>query len=489
MKKHSFLFVFVFAILNCIFTFPLFSEKTPVENLYEYKLENGLTLFVAENHNVPLTYIEIAVKCGAYTQSKETAGLFHLYEHMMFKGNSLYKDAASVNRALSDMGVAEWNGTTGLECVNYYFTVPSDMTEKGLEFWNAAIRSPLMKKDEFEAEKKVVISEINGSRADSSHILMEARNNLIFADSPYTMSPSGTEDSVESATLTQLKKIQKTYYVPNNSALFVGGDVNPDEVYKMVEKIFGSWKKGKNPFADGMAKHSASPFSEPVYKVMPYDKLSDELAQILVDFRGPDAAYNIDDTYSVDILSNLMENPDGIFKKSLCEDSLIGIPDSSYVGGGYQTRKTCGVLSFYAMLVQPELDIAERTKYFAQILPDVLEKTALSASETSLNKVCGRLGDDNIISSQTAQGLLGTLRFWWTVCDENYYYTYNEKMSQIKNIHLEDFVKRYVKGKNPLVTVLVSPAVYEKTKEQFDKFGFEKINSEQKNRVGGEMSE
>lgn len=471
MKKHSF-FVLVVALLCGLG----FAESTPIENLYEYKLKNGLTLFVAENHNVPLTYIEIAVRCGAYTQSAENAGLFHLYEHMMFKGNSLYKDAASVNRALSDLGVSEWNGSTGLECVNYYFTVPSEMTEKGLEFWSAAIRSPKMDKNEFEAEKKVVISEINGNASDSSHILMEARTNLLFSDAPYTMTSSGTEDSVRAATLSQLKKIQKTYYIPNNAAVFVGGDVNPDEVYIMVEKIFGSWKKGKNPFAKGMVRHSENPFEKPVFKVMPYDKISNELAQILVEYRGPDAAYEIEDTYSIDILSNLIENPAGIFKNDLVNNPLLGIPDSNYVGGGYQTRKTCGVLSFYAMLVQPELDVAERARYFAETLPKVLEKTAEEATENELKKVCARLEDDNIIQSQTAQGLLSTVRFWWTVCGEDYYYTYSEKMSQITNVQLIDFVNKYIEKKNPLVTVLVSPEVYEKTKNQFEKFGFEEIS-------------
>ncbi len=465
-----------FAFVVCFFAVWLaVAEKTPIKSLYHYKLENGLSLFVAENHSVPLSYIEVAVRCGSYTQNARNAGLFHLYEHMMFKGNSLYKDAASVNRALSDMGVSEWNGTTGLECVNYYFTVPSDMTEKGLEFWSYAIRNPLMEKSEFEAEKKVVISEINGSASDPAHILMEARNNLLFSDAPYTMSPSGTEDSVKNATLKQLKSIQKTFYVPNNSAVFVGGDVNPDEVFEMVKKIFGSWKKGKNPFADGMIKHSGQPFDSAVFRVMPYEKISDELGQIIVEYRGPDAAYDVQDTFPVDILSNLIANPSGIFKQSLAKDEMLGIPDSGYVGGSYQTRKTCGILSFYAVVVQPELDIAERTKYFLSKIPEVLEKTAKSADKNQILRICERLEDDDIITGQTAEGLLGTVRFWWSVCDENYYYSYNQKMSEVSTSSLFDFVEKYVAGKNPLVTVLVSPAVYEKTKSEFAQAGFEEI--------------
>lgn len=125
MKKVGIVF-----LLGFLFVQIPYAQKTPVENLYEYRLSNGLTLFVAENHAVPLTYIEIAVRCGAYTQEKENTGLFHLYEHMMFKGNSLFKNAAEVTNALTRLGVSGWNGTTDLECVNYYFTVPSSVTKK-----------------------------------------------------------------------------------------------------------------------------------------------------------------------------------------------------------------------------------------------------------------------------------------------------------------------------------------------------------------------
>lgn len=450
-------------------------EISSVKSLYSYKLDNGLSLFVAENHSVPLTYIEVAVKCGSYTQTKETAGVFHLYEHMMFKGNNLYKDAAAVTRAMSDLGVANRNGTTDIECVNYYFTVPSEMTEKGLEFWNAAIRNPLMDKKEFEAEKKVVISEINGSAGEPGHIFMEEKYNLLFADAPYTMSTSGTEETVQNATIKQLKDMQKKYYVPNNAAVFVGGDVDPDKVYQMVKNIFGSWKKGKDPFAQGMVKHPAAPFAEPVYRVMPYDKISDQLAQVMVDFRGPDAVYDRDDTYAIDILSNLIGDPQGIYKQSLYQDPLIGIPDTDYVGGGYKTRKTCGVLSFYGMLVQPEADLAERAKYFSETLVQVMKNTAINASEDQLAKIRNRLEDDNIIEAQTASGLLRTLRFWWTTCDENYYYTYNQQMGKVGNLDLIAFVDKYMTGKNPLVTVLVSPKIYEQSKGDFEKFGFQEI--------------
>ena len=151
MLKKLFLFLFV---LLCFFS-TVSAEKTSGKDLYRYTLSNGLELYVTENHSVPLVYIEIAVKAGAAAQTPETDGLFHLYEHMMFRGNAEYTDASAVLRALNDMGVSGLNGSTEEDHVNYFFTVPSGLLYKGLEFWSSAMRTPLIKSGELEAEKRL----------------------------------------------------------------------------------------------------------------------------------------------------------------------------------------------------------------------------------------------------------------------------------------------------------------------------------------------
>lgn len=467
MKKIFFVFVaFIFAVLT------VYAEKTPVKSLYSYKLNNGLTLFVAENHAVPLTYIEVAVRCGAFTQNSENVGVFHLYEHMMFKGNSLYKNAAEMERAASDMGVSDKNGQTSIDYVKYYFTVPSHLTEKGLEYWNAAIRFPNLDVKEFENEKKVVIAEINGKNGESDFKIYRKRMNLLFPEHTYTTDSGGTEEYIKNATVKQLKDMLKKYYIPNNSALFVAGDVNPDEVYAMVKKIFGSWKKGKNPFDDGIILHTKTPFSSPELRVQPFDKISEELASVSVVYRGPDAATDLSDTYAADILFECFSDPQGYFKQAMFQNPLIGIPDTTYVGGGYPTMKTTGTFSFYADLVNPEQDIAERAMYFAEQIPVAAGKIAQGMNRTTMDSIAVRLEDRKIIEAQTAKGLISALEYFWLCADENYHYSYIENMKKVSNENLIECVNKYLYQKNPVITVLVNPKIYEKTKEQFEKAGF-----------------
>lgn len=462
-------------LLSFLFLFRAFSTSTPIPCLTEYTLDNGLQVFVAENHSVPLVYIEIAVKCGAFTQDKNNAGLFHLYEHMMFKGNSLYKTAASITRALSQMGVANWNGSTGLECVNYFFTVPSNEIENGLKFWNAAIRSPLLNKKEFEREKKVVLSEIEGNFSNPSYIVRNAKNNAMFSDAPEKMDPGGTVEVVKNSTVQKLKEIQQKYYVPNNAALFIGGDVKTIEVCHLVDAIFGDWEKGDDPFKNGIFRHSDEPFSEPRLLVFPHEKMATQIFQVEVAFRGPDAAFSEKDTYTADVLMHILSNPKSVFVQSLTQDKYLQIPGSDYVATSYPTQKQCGQFSFLAVMANPQNDAEKRSLYFMEQLPKILQKTVDSITDKDIQNVLQKIKDENIYANESAENLLQTLRFWWISTSEEYYYSYEKNISAVTKNDLQKFIEKYFIEKNPLVTVLVNPDVLKKTKSEWEKSGFSEV--------------
>src|SRR5829696_3359599 len=124
-----------------------FAQPRLPQNYYWQKLNNGLQVVVIENHKVPLATIEIAVKNGAYTEGPEYSGLSHLFEHMFFKANNDYPDQATFIKRTEELGMI-WNGTTGTERVNYYFTSDKDSLEAGLKFMNAAMRFPIYRNED-----------------------------------------------------------------------------------------------------------------------------------------------------------------------------------------------------------------------------------------------------------------------------------------------------------------------------------------------------
>jgi zinc protease len=132
MNKLSFAFLLLFA------TMAAQAQPRLPENYFWKKLPNGLEIVVIENHKVPLATIEIAVRNGAYTEGAEYSGLSHLFEHMFFKANKDYPDQERFLVRTQELG-AIWNGTTGEERVNYYFTFDKDSLTAGLQFMNAAL--------------------------------------------------------------------------------------------------------------------------------------------------------------------------------------------------------------------------------------------------------------------------------------------------------------------------------------------------------------
>ncbi|MCR5623212.1 MAG: insulinase family protein [Treponema sp.] len=452
------------------------------KNVEGYTLENGLKVFTSENHSVPLVYIEIAVRAGGVTQTPETAGMFHLYEHMMFKGNELYRDAASVQKAINDMGVTNWNGTTSPDCVNYFFTIPKDQLENGLAFWNAAIRSPLMDPKELENEKKVVLSEIEGGLSDPSTVLSNYLRTKLFPDAPYRCDAAGSSEVVKNATVAQLRDMQSKYYIPCNAALFVGGDINSSEVHALAKKIWGSWTNNGNKAPAKQPQQSLAPFSKPLLAVMPYDKMTEQLADVEVYFRGPDADYNLEDVYASDYLENLMDDPDGSFAQGLVADGELEIPDSAYVWGGGSFNRAMGMFSFGAVMLEPEKNLPARTEHLlSKVQDEILPAMAADPSLYTAAKVkdiVRKLSDSDIVSTQTAEGILSQVRSAWLRATPDFYYNYNSRMGKVTQADVQSFVGRYVSGKAPLVLVLVNPSVYQKTRQAFAAKGYEVISAD-----------
>ena len=283
MKKRFYLQLILFFTLVS----SLFCEETSIQNLHKFKLKNGLTLFVAENHAVPLVYTEIAFRTGGIHQTKETAGLFHLFEHMLFNGNDLYPDSAAVNDALQNFGLTSYNGTTSSNRVNFFFEIPSHELENGLKFWNAAITSSKFDKNSLENEKKVVISEITKNYADLNRMLSLAISKLLYPESTWKDDISGPIKNIQNATVEQLLEIKENFFIPNNAALFIGGDVDPKQTFKLVNKIFGSWSNnGKD--APALEKSpKVAEYDKPQFFVFPTTGIAKDYMQTTVVYAGP----------------------------------------------------------------------------------------------------------------------------------------------------------------------------------------------------------
>src|SRR2546429_2447826 len=226
------------------------SATKPVSDIASKILANGLEVVVLEDHSVPVVTIELAVRNGSFTEPPELNGLSHLYEHMFFKANRAIANQEEYLQRIGQLGIA-YNGETREEVVEYYFTTTSPNIRAAMNFMRDATRYPLFDEKEFQREQQVVIGEIDRNESEPVYYLNREMSDRLFYKYPSRKNPLGDRKTVATSTTTMMRLIQGRYYVPNNSALVITGDVQTEDIYTMAQELFGDWaRRDKGPFAE-----------------------------------------------------------------------------------------------------------------------------------------------------------------------------------------------------------------------------------------------
>jgi zinc protease len=466
-------------LISGLLLFSISAESTNIPGLHRYQLDNGMEVFIFENHAVPLVKIQITFRCGAIAQTAKTAGLFHLYEHMLFKGNKVFKTDSDFQAAMKEIGVTSWNGGTATEAVEYHFTVPADKLAKGVAFWANAVRYPLFKKDELATEKQVVINEIRGGHNDPGRIYEGAMTKAFYYRYPWRRDVSGPEENIRNATRAQLLDIQKHYYIPNNAALFIGGDVDPEAALEVVKTYFSDWKAGPDPWEFELPAH---PFlTKDISLVYPSPPMYQGLMSVDMRLRGPDVLADPHDTYAADVWLMLLEDPNGKFKNDIYK-KVKGIYKKEYIDASYFTQRDGAVIYFRTYLVvDPAGNSAEHVEAFKAAVLDEMKKILDDPdyfSKQDFDLVKTRLEDKQLLDMQTADQLISSLAFWWSSADTDYYLHYIANMKKITIDDVKAYIRKYISGRHILTGVQMNPGDYQKEKGRFSKDGYTEIKKE-----------
>ncbi len=473
--------VFAVILIALMLITPAFAESTPIPGLSFFKLDNGLEVFVLENHAVPLTRIQITFRCGALTQTPETCGIFHLYEHMLFKGNKRYKTETEFSAAMTELGIAGWNGSTSTEYVEYHITLPSSKTGKGLEFWSHAMRDPLFDKEELEIEKNVVCNEINGDRTRPTVPIYATITKTMFPKFPWRRDVAGYDKLVRAATKEMLKEMQKTYYIPNNAAIFVSGDVNPKEVLAEVKKYYGDWEKGKDPW-DPMPEPQIRPaVKEPVYFVYPDSSFYQGFSTFYMYMRGPDVIREPSSTYAADVWGTLYGLTTGKFKNNIFT-AIPKLYEKDQTWAGYYTQRDGGEINFGSIaLIDSSTSTAERAKNFKNAIYEEVKKTVADKTyfeNKDFTTVKRKLEDEQILSLEKPDKFMESLSFWWSCSSADYFFKYLTNMNKVTKTDIDKFLQTYVLENQPIIIVRMNMDDYKREAEKFKEEGFKVITRE-----------
>jgi zinc protease len=431
-------------LLLALAAFPLAGQRAELERrILRRTLPNGLDVIVVENRGVPLVTIEADVKNGSFTQGPEFEGLSHLYEHMFFKANADYPNPDDFIGRASQLG-ASFNGTTSEERVNYYLTVPADSVDGGMKFLAAALMKPAFRRDELEREREVVIGEYNQDEARPGFRFMTAMGKTLWGAAWSRKNPLGERKVIQSTTPEKMRFIQERYYVPNNTAVIITGDIAPDKAFALATNVFGSWKRGADPFAanpippvPALARDTAVIVEEPIGSVI-----------VMLQWHGPSATKDAAATYAADVFSDVLNQPGSRFQRRLVDSGLF-----QAIGVNYYTLNQVGPITIQGQTTPERLRAAlSALRDEIKLLADTAYFSSEELEATKQHRIVSTMQ-----SLERASGFAHQLGFWWAVTGLDYFYGYVETMARQTPADLQRYASTYIIGRPHVTGVLLSP--------------------------------
>jgi zinc protease len=422
---------------------------------------NGLEIYVAENHATPIFTVEIAAHNGSMTEPPEFNGLSHLYEHMFFKANAALPSQEAYLARARELGL-EWNGTTNTERVNYFFTTTTDHFHDAMIFMRDAIVTPKFDAGELERERKVVTGEIDRNESNPYYFFNHEVENHVFYKFPSRKDPLGNRKTVLSATVEKMKTIQSRYYVPNNSALFVTGDVKAAEVFALADSIYGIWAKGEDPFKKfPLVKHPPLKGTEVVVVEQPVKTFTGSFV-----YHGPSTdGDQLKDSYPADLSGIALSQPSSKFQTALVDSGLC-----TNAGLGWYTQKNLGPITVSFEAAPDKVDAC--IKAVIAELPKI--KTDGYFTDEELKSAAFAVEVGQIHERESSSGLAHNLSFWWASASVDYYANYLDNLKKTTRADIARYMDTYITGKPFVFGVLVSP---EMAKAGLDKAHFEQLIS------------
>nr|WP_237073351.1 insulinase family protein [Prosthecochloris sp. GSB1] len=294
-----------------------------------YTLKNGLTVYMSPNRDEPRIYTSIAVRAGSKNDPAETTGLAHYLEHMLFKGTDsigsldyekekvelqkiidlyeeyrstddpdkrteIYRQIDSVSnfaaqftipneydKLLSSIGARGTNAYTWVEQTVYINDIPSNQLEKWLSIEAERFRNPVMRL--FHTELETVYEEKNMTMDSDSRKIWENLYEGLFSKHTYgTQTTIGKAEHLKNPSIRNVIGYYRSWYVPNNMAICLAGDFDPDEAIKLIDEKFSKLESRAVP-------EFTPPVEEPIDAPVIKKVTGPEAEELVIGFRFPGA--------------------------------------------------------------------------------------------------------------------------------------------------------------------------------------------------------
>lgn len=404
------------------------------------RLPNGLLVYIIKDQRFPLACTRLYVRVGSANEDPRLAGISHVLEHMVFKGTS-HRPKGQVARDVEAKG-GYLNAATSFDKTWYLTDLPASHWRLGMDVVKDMAFQATLDPAELEAEKQVVISELERGEDSPMRKLYENLQTAALKNTPYGRPIIGYADTIRAITVQDLRDYVHRWYQPQNMMLLVAGDIDPDSVLTHAQELFGKLANHSDLALPAPLNLDQAASGSPAVEVSrgPWNKIYMGIAMPvpgIKDFRSVD----------LDVLSYLLGG-DGtsIFYKKYKYD--LRLVDSIDVGNMSLAR--AGLLTITA-----QLDPAKADAFWREITKDLAKLSASDFNADALARAKFNLEDAMDRAGETLNGLVawkGAVQFdlgGWQG-EENLRFT----QANVDTSQLQNSIAKWVDSRQARVRVL-----------------------------------
>lgn len=469
----------------------LFIPELSASDFQSYKLSNGLTVYLSEDHNQSSVYGAVVVRAGSIDEPAEYSGLAHYLEHVLFKGTekigsfdwekekvhyskiislydefsqttdeskrkelekeineesmkaSQYANTNEFSNLVQSMGGTGLNAGTSYDYTVYFNYFPAFQIEKWLDLYTERFINPVFRS--FQAELENVFEEYNMYEdMNMTHIRKFIFSNL-YDGHPYSREIIGSYEHLKNPRLSKLIDYYNTWYVPNNMALVLVGNFNSEEIIPVIESRFSKLQTKELP---ERVKYPDSDFSK-------NPKYSAKLGHSpMVAWGFKTVPYDHSDEYLLDFCANLLSNSmqTGLLDKITMDGEV------QYAGATLDSRRDMGRFLIQAV---PYFDVNQRIyesdrateRIIIQELDKLKDGTIDDWLIESVKKSLLRQYELMLESSEGKAHLLQNL-FVYQLPD-NYYESLMEKINSVTKEDIKQTAQKYLSANHITLSIEV----------------------------------
>lgn len=459
MKKNRLSFI-IFSFLN-FFIFAL-----PQDFVKQFTLENGMTVFLLEDSSEALVHLEVNVKAGFSSQTKNNSGFFYLYADLIQNSDFLDFDSVTCNADSTRFSLKATNDEMEdvlqkLSSLILNFNFSDELLTKELS---------KLKKESEENSKKL------------SGFLNSAIDSRIYSNSPWKhdsgIYPSLFAKNTQKTARTKLQEISERFYTPQNSAIFITGNINSEKILKFLRNSFGryySTYKTPNFYSD-------MPFNSQKKYVIHSSDFSPDITQLVIEYT------NFSNEES-EIFSLALNDDYSTFKTELLKNKNLNIPGADYIDVNATHTKNSSRMIIQSLLQkseEPKISSLEQSKNFLEIvnkIPEILKNEELVFAKQKFNQNFYEM-TSNSVKMMNALSSFWNFESFFDVSEEflEKYpnsYTVGNLICQTKkyeNVEKNPLLTT-LKNEEPFVFVIISDEDFKKHKKEYQNAGFQEINS------------